>query len=127
MITYGQLFDAIEKNGYEQAIRVLCDFDTLEDGVERVTKACAMGQGLLNLGIKPHNVDSYVGEIVDGDNFRTPEGRRFNAVYQHIFGLNDDNKFKPRTIARNARKLFANILDESLPNIDKYIPQENAQ
>lgn len=112
MITYGQLFDAVEKNGYRQLFRHLIHVNTAGE----VDSACAVGQGLLNLGFTPGQARSIQGRYVSApyknDYMSEYKNKRLTTVFRYIETRNDLAKMSLADIAAEGRKVYFDILDE---------------
>jgi len=97
-ITLGEVFDAMEKDGYPK----------VQHSYNKITRYkgkwvegyCALGQASINL-------DLGSGEI--GGLLRS---QGFAEVYDFVTKLNDNTTSKIQTIAKRARKEFVNRLDE---------------
>lgn len=92
-ITYKELIDAIEQNGYRRSNGHFIQF---KEGTKEVYAACAVGQGLLNLGVKPEHVD---------------QAANFLYGLSDIYTLNDSKKYDVKRIAKEAKQRDAYIDD----------------
>lgn len=106
-ITIREFIDAIEKNGYEQIFGDL--FDPTEvnpraDQIDtsKITKACALGQGMLNLNVRYVYLDESASSTI------------FRDFLKSVSRRNDLDHLEPAVIAAQVREEFKELLDTSL-------------
>lgn len=107
-ITLGDVFDAIEKNGYPQIRGNFIKYKG-DDDTNDVIGACAVGQGALNLGVAPTELGYHLANIKVGD----------RPLSDAIFSRNDGSKWKCKTIATFFRKKLEGQLDTVVMKVYK--------
>jgi hypothetical protein len=91
-LTVGDIIDAIEKNGYPQGFGHYVQKNEYTGAVE---SACALGQGMLNLGIGQRRITNALG----GD------------IASRIISLNDSHHLPLKEIAKRIREQYAHRLN----------------
>lgn len=99
--TYRQIIDAMERNGYRKASGSWVTFKDSDREKGEVYSACAMGQALLNLGVRPKDVVAASYSIGIG-------------LKHAVIGQNDSQHLPIKQIAQNIREQFANDLDHTV-------------
>lgn len=114
-ITYADLFNAIEKNGYEQDFNYYVN----NDPFTRVIKsACALGQGFLNLKAQypdfiPHDAENFFENLNRHDdrwNFNVAD-----SLVQWVIDRNDKDHWSIKMICEMGRVKFEDLLNIPIP------------
>lgn len=105
-ITVGEFIDNIERNGWTQKFGAVFNEDALDQSTnlldrDKVTEACAFGQGMLNANI--HILDDSVWNKLN-----------WRDIYETISRWNDKDLLSIPTIVKLAREKYADQLDEKL-------------
>ena len=103
--TFGEFIDAIEENGLPQTFGSFFR-NKLQDGLSLnprgiIWSACAVGQGDINLGIRP---DGWLGDW-DGD---------VQFVREQIYELNDIQRLSLPEIAQKVRDRYPTVLSTKI-------------
>lgn len=104
-ITLGEFIDAMELNGYPQARG---NWVTLTKGGTKVIRACALGQGIINLGLDRQSFEDQFRQI------KFAEGFYAQSFTAYVMMLNDVRKYSIKTIVRMAREQFKHELNTRL-------------
>jgi hypothetical protein len=115
-VTYRDLFDAIEKNGLEQAVGSWFrteDTDVNDDDLwlpkkSEIKAACAVGQAALNLGVELHFLRE---NNLSGD-------RNLIGTIEH---WNDDEELTLQQIADKGRAEYAEYLDQPFGTFPEWV------
>lgn len=112
-IKIGEFVDAMEKNGYRQEFNRLFAYlrpdgivsGSNGDGYRPIIRACALGQGFLNLSID--DVEEHPEDEADAWN-------RWSFFTSRVIEMNDLDHLPIQTIVDKVRTEFADILDMEL-------------
>lgn len=121
VITYGDLFDAIEKNGLPQAFGEWFETaesnsrgnDTWQPLKDEITAACAVGQAALNLNVNLHSLR----DADQNNKWELGLYSDYNSVISVIESLNDEDRLPLVDIAAKCRKKYFNLIDVPLMEV----------
>jgi len=85
--TTRDVIEAMERNGYRKANGAFVQF---KENSQEVYAACAIGQALLNLGVKPENVEEAAAYLP-------------GALTSSVYDLNDQQKWELKRIVREVK------------------------
>lgn len=105
--TVGDFIDAMERNGYPQARDG--NWIVMTKDETKVRRACAMGQGLLNMGLDQMDFQHVFREVTYREGYYIRQNFTSFVMY-----LNDTEKLSIKKIAERAREKFKSVLNEKV-------------